>query len=91
MYAPLGRDAAIAAALLSEVGAHPRICPDLGGFIAALNEDACFAVVTEEALNDADLRPLAGVRSLVDLEMDESDPTRLTGVEEQHPITALLR
>ena len=60
MYAPLGRDAAIAAALLSEVGAHPRICPDLGGFIAALNEDACFAVVTEEALNDADLRPLAG-------------------------------
>ncbi|KQX51414.1 two-component system sensor histidine kinase/response regulator [Ensifer sp. Root954] len=59
IHAPLGRDAQIAAALLSEAGIRPKIGRDVAAFISALDEDIAFAVVTEEALSSADLRPLS--------------------------------
>ncbi|KAA2211740.1 hybrid sensor histidine kinase/response regulator [Teichococcus oryzae] len=59
VHTPLGRDAAIAEALLREAGAASRICPDLAALEAGLNDDAGFAVVTEEALRNADLRGIA--------------------------------
>ncbi len=59
IHAPLGRDAQIAAALLSEAGIRPKIGRDVATFISALDEDIAFAVVTEEALRSADLRPLS--------------------------------
>jgi PAS domain S-box-containing protein len=54
IYTPHGRDAIIAEALVREAGAACRICSDLAHFVMALDEDACFAVVTEEALRGAD-------------------------------------
>jgi signal transduction histidine kinase/DNA-binding response OmpR family regulator len=59
IHAPLGRDAQIAAALLSEAGIRPKIGKDVAAFVSALDEDVAFAVVTEEALRSADLRPLS--------------------------------
>ncbi|THA60618.1 response regulator [Ensifer adhaerens] len=59
IHAPLGRDAQIAAALLSEAGIRPKIGKDVAAFVSALDEDIAFAVVTEEALRPADLRPLS--------------------------------
>ncbi|WP_244547886.1 MULTISPECIES: ATP-binding protein [unclassified Ensifer] len=55
----MGRDAQIAAALLSEAGIRPKIGKDVAAFVSALDEDIAFAVVTEEALRSADLRPLS--------------------------------
>ncbi|WP_234798862.1 ATP-binding protein [Ensifer adhaerens] len=55
----MGRDAQIAAALLSEAGIRPKIGKDVAAFVSALDEDVAFAVVTEEALRSADLRPLS--------------------------------
>ncbi|MBD9624912.1 PAS domain-containing protein [Ensifer sp. ENS06] len=59
IHAPLGRDAQIAAALLSEAGIRPKIGKDVAAFVSALDEDIAFAVVTEEALRSADLRLLS--------------------------------
>ncbi|SDM66482.1 MULTISPECIES: ATP-binding protein [unclassified Ensifer] len=59
IHAPLGRDAQIAAALLSEAGIRPKIGKDIAAFVSALDEDIAFAVVTEEALRSADLRLLS--------------------------------
>ncbi|WP_458094287.1 ATP-binding protein [Roseomonas sp. WA12] len=59
ILAPLGRDASIAEALLREAGAECRTCPDLGSLEAALGDEASFVVVTEEALNGADLGSMA--------------------------------
>jgi PAS domain S-box-containing protein len=59
VHTPHGRDAAIAASLLREAGVAARLCPDLAGFEAALTDDTCFAVITEEALAHADLRGIA--------------------------------
>lgn len=59
IHAPLGRDAQIATALLSEAGIRSTVGGDIAGFVSALNEDTAFAVVTEEALRSADLRPLS--------------------------------
>ncbi|MFK0276381.1 ATP-binding protein [Ensifer sp. NPDC090286] len=54
----MGRDAQIAGSLLAEAGFQSMLCGDLADFISALEEDIAFAVVTEEALRFADLRPL---------------------------------
>ena len=59
ILAPQGRDAQIAAALLSEIGQPSRICADLAGFVAALDETAAFGILTEETLRHADLAGLA--------------------------------
>ena len=63
LLAPTGRDAAIAATMLHDAGLGDEVvnCADLPCFVAALNEDASFAVATDEALRGADLRPLAAL------------------------------
>jgi PAS domain S-box-containing protein len=59
IYAPLGRDAQIAAGLLAEAGIRAEIVPDLVDFVAKLGEDIAFVVITEETLRSADLRPIS--------------------------------
>jgi PAS domain S-box-containing protein len=58
IFAPQGRDAAVASKLLAEAGIPPVVCDDLTQFENRLNEDAAFVVVTEEALRFADLRAI---------------------------------
>lgn len=60
IFTPLGRDASVACAILAEANMAATIAPTLPAFVAALREGAGFAVVTEEALRDADLKGLAG-------------------------------
>ncbi|AWM85317.1 sensor histidine kinase [Microvirga sp. 17 mud 1-3] len=58
ILAPHGRDGTVAAAILSEVGIKATICPSPEALVAALDRSAC-AVITEEALLNADRRELA--------------------------------
>jgi PAS domain S-box-containing protein len=59
IFAPHGRDAAVASKLLAEAGIPSVICEDLPQFENRLNENAALVVVTEEALRFADLRGVA--------------------------------
>src|SRR4051794_31092712 len=58
ILAPSGRDAAVAAAILGEVGLVSTVCPDLDVLVSGLDR-ATGAVVTEEALLHSDRRALA--------------------------------
>ncbi|HEU4497748.1 MAG TPA: PAS domain-containing protein, partial [Sphingomicrobium sp.] len=59
ILAPQGRDAAVAQAMLAEAGLGGTIVEDIAELVERLGQGAGFAVVTEEALSGADLRPLA--------------------------------
>ncbi|HEX2763633.1 MAG TPA: PAS domain-containing protein [Allosphingosinicella sp.] len=59
VLAPLGRDAAVASAMLGEAGIRAIACATLADLVPELEAGAGFAVVTEEALATADLRPLS--------------------------------
>ncbi|WP_376782019.1 ATP-binding protein [Agrobacterium cavarae] len=59
VYAPIGRDAQIAASLLDEAGVSSIIVADIASFVAGLKDNVAFAVVTEEALRSADLRGIS--------------------------------
>jgi signal transduction histidine kinase len=59
VLAPRGRDAAVAASLIDQAGVPSRICRDLGELVEALDDDAAFVLMTEEAIRNADLKPLA--------------------------------
>jgi PAS domain S-box-containing protein len=59
IFAPHGRDAAVAHTLLEGAGIRSVVCPNLLEFESRLDERASFAVVTEEALHLADLRGIA--------------------------------
>ncbi|HEU4498149.1 MAG TPA: PAS domain-containing protein [Sphingomicrobium sp.] len=59
ILAPQGRDAAVAQAMLAEAGLGGTIVEDIAALVERLGQGAGFAVVTEEALSGADLRPLA--------------------------------
>ncbi|HTK34146.1 MAG TPA: response regulator [Caulobacteraceae bacterium] len=59
ILAPSGRDAAIAAAILGEVGSPATTCQDLPGLCRELGRGAALALVVEEALQNADLTDLA--------------------------------
>ena len=56
IFAPQGRDAVVADTLLERAGIRSVICANLLEFERLLDENACFALVTEEALRFADLR-----------------------------------
>jgi len=58
ILAPSGRDAAVAATILGEVGLVSTVCPDLDVLVSGLDR-ATGAVVTEEALLHSDRRALA--------------------------------
>src|SRR5215210_4835226 len=59
ILAPSGRDAAVAAAILGEVGVSSTVCPDLDTLVSGL-DCAGGAIVTEEALRHSDRKALAG-------------------------------
>jgi PAS domain S-box-containing protein len=56
IFAPQGRDSAVACALLEGAGIRSIVCANLAEFESRLDEEAGFAVVTEEAFRFADLR-----------------------------------
>jgi signal transduction histidine kinase len=59
ILAPRGRDAVVAATLLQQAGIESIICSDLPRFSGHLSDAMCCAVITEEALHDADLAAVA--------------------------------
>jgi len=60
IYAPHGRDAAVAAQLLDEAEIPSLICVDLAQLESNIDDEAAFVLVTEEALHLADLTGLEG-------------------------------
>nr|WP_209987851.1 response regulator [Azospirillum picis] len=58
VLAPRGRDAAVASALLAEVGIATQVCPDLTALCDALDEGAGLLILVEEAVRTADLQRL---------------------------------
>lgn len=59
IFAPRGRDEAIATAMLADAGIAGEACASLAALVADLRGGAGLALVTKEALHTADLRPLA--------------------------------
>ena len=59
VLAPQGRDAAVACAMLEEAGMRGQICSGLAELVRELAAGAGFALVTEEALREAGIGPLA--------------------------------
>jgi signal transduction histidine kinase/CheY-like chemotaxis protein len=60
ILAPHGRDAVVAAGILRESGSIAEICCDLYSFEKQIAEGAGVAVVTDDAVRNADIRSLAG-------------------------------
>ncbi|HVI34277.1 response regulator [Phenylobacterium sp.] len=58
VLAPLGRDAAIARAILGEAGLTATVCDGLAGLVAELDHGVGAALVVEEALQGADFPAL---------------------------------
>lgn len=89
ILAPMGRDAGVATAVLGEAGIPAVAVNDVSGLVAQLNK-AAFAVVTEEALNQGDLRQL---RDWLESQPDWSDfpfilLTSRGGNLERNPVAA---
>ena len=59
VLAPQGRDAAVACAMLEEAGMHAKVCSGLAELVRELDAGAGFALVTEEALRETGITPLA--------------------------------
>ena len=59
VLAPHGRDAQVASAMLAESGMRSTVVGDLGQMVDELRTGAGFALVAEEALAGADLKPLS--------------------------------
>jgi PAS domain S-box-containing protein len=60
VLAPRGRDAGLAVSMLGETGIEAEVCASLRALLHELDRGAGAAVVTEEALQSADLALLAG-------------------------------
>jgi len=59
ILAPQGRDAEVAATMLSEAGMMSLCCRSIAHLVEELEAGAGFGLITEEALHTADLHPLA--------------------------------
>jgi signal transduction histidine kinase len=59
VLAPRGRDAAVATSLVEQAGVATGICPDLAALVDTLDDDTAFVLMTEDAIRNADLKPLA--------------------------------
>ena len=59
IFAPDGRDAEVAAALLEEAGVASIARPDLATLVASIQDTTAFVLVTEEAARASDLRALS--------------------------------
>jgi signal transduction histidine kinase/CheY-like chemotaxis protein len=60
ILAPIGRDAAVAAALIKEAGFYANIAGDLAALVHDIERGAGLAVIADEAIKTADLRGLTG-------------------------------
>jgi len=58
ILAPIGRDAAVAAALIQEAGFYANIAGDLAALMHEIESGAGLAVIADEAIKTADLRSL---------------------------------
>lgn len=59
ILAPTGRDAVVAAQILTEVGTVAQVCDTLDDLLARMIEGAALAVVVEEVLINGDLNALS--------------------------------
>ncbi len=59
ILAPSGRNASVAAGLVRQADIDAQVCDDLPGLVDALADDVAFVLITEEAIRNADLKPLA--------------------------------
>ena len=59
IFAPRGRDAVVAKALLREAHIHSEICVDLDELVQEIKRGAELAVITEESVRGVDTRELA--------------------------------
>ena len=59
IFAPQGRDAAVAQSLLDEAGIRSNSVESLAAFAEALGDETAFGVLTEEAVRFSDLKPIA--------------------------------
>ena len=59
IFAPQGRDAAVAQSLLDEAGIRSHSVESLAAFADALGDGTAFGVMTEEAVRFSDLKPIA--------------------------------
>ncbi|WP_340265879.1 hybrid sensor histidine kinase/response regulator [Sphingobium mellinum] len=59
ILAPIGRDAAIAASILTDAGLRSTVVDSLRDLVCELEKGAGFTLLTEEALRTANLNPLA--------------------------------
>ena len=59
VLAPLGRDAPVAVAMLTEAGMQAIACGSVASLVQELDAGAGFVIVTEEAIATSDLNPLA--------------------------------
>lgn len=92
VFTPHGRNAEIALRLLEDAGLQGRVCETFETLLTGIDEDACFAIVTEEDLRRTDLAPLT---ETLDRQPPWSDfqfivLTRRGGASEQHPSAALI-
>ncbi|SFJ40485.1 PAS domain S-box-containing protein [Phyllobacterium sp. CL33Tsu] len=88
----MGRDAAVAAAILAEASIASEVCQSLDVLTSLLGESASFVVITEEAIRNADLKPLA---AWVEVQPSWSDlpfiiVTHRGGGPERNPAAARL-
>jgi PAS domain S-box-containing protein len=58
ILAPTGRDAALAAALITEAGYYANVCSDLPSLLHEIEAGAGLAVIADESIKTADLRAL---------------------------------
>lgn len=58
IFAPIGRDATVAQAMLREAGFESSVANDIAKLTSSLRGGCGFAIVTEEALHGADMRDL---------------------------------
>jgi signal transduction histidine kinase len=58
ILAPRGRDASVAAALITEAGHYANVCADLAALVGEVQSGAGLAVIADEAIKTADLRGL---------------------------------
>ncbi len=61
VLAPNGRDASVAAMILGEVGFTVKSVTDLGDLCREVSHEAGFAIIADEAIRGADLRPLVAI------------------------------
>ena len=92
IFAPIGRDTEIASKLVREIGLPASVVLDIDGLVSAVRTGAGLAVISDEAIISADLRPLTNV--LADQPPWSDFPiillTRHGGAPERNPGAAFL-